>query len=152
MSALRVVIADDHPAYRQGLAKLLTAAGIDVVAEAVNGWAAVKAVEKMAPDVAILDLDMPALSGLEATRRLTERMPASRVLILSVSAAELDVNDAILAGASGYFLKDGPVEDVVAGIRAVAAGDFVSSPQIASMLRTIRAREDPDPGGRPGPA
>jgi DNA-binding NarL/FixJ family response regulator len=138
MPAPRVVIADDHPPYRHGLAKLLTAAGIDVVAEAGDGRAAVEAVERTAPDVAILDLDMPALSGLEATRRLAERMPASRVLILSVSAEELDVNDAIRAGASGYFLKDGPVEDVVAGIRDVASGEFVSSPRIASMLRRPR--------------
>jgi DNA-binding NarL/FixJ family response regulator len=77
---------------------------------------------------------MPGLSGVELTRRLTERTPASRVLVVTVSALEEDVTEAILAGASGYVLKDGPVEEVVAGIRAAAAGESLISPPIASML------------------
>jgi DNA-binding NarL/FixJ family response regulator len=140
---LRVVVADDHAIYREGLAKLLTASGIEVVGEAANGWEAIRAVEETAPDVVVMDLNMPDLSGVETTRRLAERVPASRVLVVSVSAEEEDVTEAILAGANGYVLKDGPVEEVVAGIRAAAAGESLISPRIASMLlQRIRDRDD----------
>jgi DNA-binding NarL/FixJ family response regulator len=138
---LRVVIADDHPVYRQGLARLLVESGIDVVAEAGNGLEAITAVEQHAPDVVVVDLNMPGLSGVEVTRRLVERTPASRVLVVSVSAQEDDVTEAVLAGASGYVLKEGPVEEVVAGIQAAAAGESLISPRIASMLlRKVRDR------------
>jgi DNA-binding NarL/FixJ family response regulator len=139
---LRVVIADDHPVYRQGLAKVLTSSGIDVVEEASNGFAAIEVVERTAPDVVVMDLNMPRLSGADATRRLTERAPATQVLVLTVSAEEEDVTEAILAGARGYVLKDDPLEEVVSGIRAVAAGESLISPRIASMLLgRIRERE-----------
>jgi DNA-binding NarL/FixJ family response regulator len=131
---LRVVIADDHPFYRQGLARLLTHSGVDVVGQASNGVDGIELVERLAPDVAVVDLNMPGMSGVEVTRRLIERMPASRVLVVSVSAQEDDVTEAILAGASGYVLKDGPVEEVVAGIRAAAAGESLISPRIAATL------------------
>jgi DNA-binding NarL/FixJ family response regulator len=89
-----------------------------------------------------MDLNMPRLSGAETTRRLTEQSPAVRVLVLSVSAEETDALDAILAGASGYLLKDAPVEDVAAGIRAAAAGESLISPKIATMLMArVRERE-----------
>jgi DNA-binding NarL/FixJ family response regulator len=139
---LRVVLVDDHPVYRQGLAKLLVECGVDVVAQAGNGVDALKIVEDTAPDVVVMDLNMPGMSGVEVTRRLTERTPASRVLVVSVSAQEDDVTEAILAGASGYVLKDGPVEEVVAGIQAAAAGESLISPRVASMLlRRIRTDE-----------
>jgi DNA-binding NarL/FixJ family response regulator len=139
---LRVVIADDHPFYRQGLARLLSQSGVEVVGEAANGPDAIELVERTAPDVAVVDLNMPGMSGVEVTRRLNERMPASRVLVVSVSAQEEDVTQAILAGASGYVLKDGPVEEVVAGIRAAAAGESLLSPRIAgTLLDRIRDRE-----------
>ncbi len=138
---LRVVIADDHPFYREGLAKLLIASGIDVVAQVANGEAALQAVEETAPDVVVMDLNMPGMSGLEATRRLTVEAPHTRVLVLSVSAQELDVTEAILAGASGYVLKERPVEEVVAGIRAAATGQAVISPRVATLLLG-RVREE----------
>jgi DNA-binding NarL/FixJ family response regulator len=138
---LRVVIADDHPFYRDGLAKLLLANGIDVVAQVANGEAAIKAVAETAPDVVVMDLNMPGMSGLEATRKLTAEAPHARVLVLSVSAQEFDVTEAILAGASGYVLKERPVEEVVAGIRAAAAGQAVISPRIATLLLG-RVREE----------
>jgi DNA-binding NarL/FixJ family response regulator len=139
---LRVVIADDHPFFRQGLAKLLEKSGVKVVGQAANGIEAIEAVEANAPDVIVMDLNMPGLSGAEATRRLNERNPATKVLVLSVSAEEQDVTEAILSGANGYLLKDGPVEEVVAGIKAVAAGESLISPRIASMLLlTVRDRE-----------
>jgi DNA-binding NarL/FixJ family response regulator len=140
-ATLRVVIADDHPFYRDGLAKLLIASGIDVVAQVANGEAALQAVEETAPDVVVMDLNMPGMSGLEATRRLTVEAPHTRVLVLSVSAQELDVTEAILAGASGYVLKERPVEEVVAGIRAAATGQAVISPRVATLLLG-RVREE----------
>jgi DNA-binding NarL/FixJ family response regulator len=137
---LRVVIADDHPFYRDGLAKLLQSNGIDVAAQAANGEAAIRAVQETAPDVVVMDLNMPGMSGLEATRQLTEVAPHTRVLVLSVSAQEDDVTEAILAGASGYVLKESPVEEVVAGIEAAAAGQALISPRIATLL-LARLRE-----------
>jgi DNA-binding NarL/FixJ family response regulator len=135
---LRTVIADDHPFYRRGLARSLRASGIDVVAEAPNGDAAIRAVEETAPDVVVLDLNMPGMSGVEATARLAERGTSTRVLVLSVSAEQADVADAILAGASGYVLKDRPVEELVAAIRTVASGGWHVSPEIAvALLRRL---------------
>jgi DNA-binding NarL/FixJ family response regulator len=142
VSTHRVVLADDHPCYRQGLTRLLTESGVDVVAEAGNGWAALRAVASTSPDVVVLDLKMPGLSGAEVTRRLTSCDPPHRVLVLSVSASEADVASALRSGASGYFLKEGPVEEVVAGIAAVAEGESFFSPRIAAMLlRRMRERE-----------
>jgi DNA-binding NarL/FixJ family response regulator len=139
---LRVVLVDDHPVYREGLAKLLMECDVDVVAQAGNGPEAISIVEEIAPDVVVMDLNMPGMSGVEVTRRLTEQNPASRVLVVSVSAQEEDVTEAILAGASGYVLKDGPVEEVVAGIQAAAAGESLISPRIATMLlRRMRLDE-----------
>jgi DNA-binding NarL/FixJ family response regulator len=147
---LRVVLVDDHPVYRQGLGKLLVECGIDVVAQAGNGPDAIRIVEETAPDVVVMDLNMPGMSGVEVTRRLTERNPASRVLVVSVSAQEEDVTEAILSGASGYVLKDGPVEEVVAGIQAAAAGESLISPRIASMLlRRIRTDESAEAEAAP---
>jgi DNA-binding NarL/FixJ family response regulator len=131
---LRAVVADDHPFYRDGLTELLRRSGVEVVADVPNGEAAIKAVEDLAPDVVVLDLNMPGLSGIEATRRLAEVAPATRVLVLTVSAQEADVTDAIVAGASGYVLKESPVEEVVAGIRAAATGQSFISPRIATLL------------------
>ncbi len=142
MSNHRVVVADDHPFYRQALAKMLTESGVDVVGEAGNGWAALRAVERRAPDVVLLDLNLPGLSGAEVTRRLTSCSPPHRVLVLAVSTSEDDVTSVLRAGATGYLLKDGPVEDVVAGIGAAARGESLFSPRIGAMLlRKIRERE-----------
>jgi DNA-binding NarL/FixJ family response regulator len=139
---LRVVLVDDHPVYREGLAKLLLECGVDVIAQAGNGADALSIVEQTAPDVVVMDLNMPGMSGVDVTRKLVERTPASRVLIVSVSAQEEDVTEAILAGASGYVLKDGPVEEVVAGIQAAANGESLISPRIATMLlRRMRLDE-----------
>jgi DNA-binding NarL/FixJ family response regulator len=136
---LRVVVVDDHSFYRAGLTRLLRHSGVDVVAEAPNGEEAIRLVAETAPDVVVMDLNMPGMSGIEATRRLVEESPATKVLVLTVSADEADVTDAILAGASGYVLKDGPVEEVVAGIEAVAAGQSLISPRVATfMLHHLR--------------
>jgi DNA-binding NarL/FixJ family response regulator len=131
---MRVVIADDHTFYREGLARLLRKFGVDVVGEAPDGDAALRLVEQTSPDVLLLDLRMPGVSGLDALRILTERAGPARVLVLSVSAEESDVTEAIAAGACGYVLKDEPVEEVIAGIRAAAAGGARISPGTASAL------------------
>jgi two-component system NarL family response regulator len=116
-----------------------------VIAQAGNGADALSLVEEMAPDVVVMDLNMPGMSGVEVTRKLVERTPASRVLVVSVSAQEEDVTEAILAGASGYVLKDGAVEEVVAGIQAAANGESLISPRIATMLlRRMRLDEPAD--------
>jgi DNA-binding NarL/FixJ family response regulator len=131
---MRVVIADDHAFYREGLVRLLRKFGVDVVGEAADGEAAIRMVDETAPDVVLLDLRMPGMSGLEAVRLLTDQAAAARVLVLSVSADEADVTAAIIAGASGYVLKDEPVEEVIAGIRAAAAGGARISPGTATAL------------------
>jgi DNA-binding NarL/FixJ family response regulator len=142
---VRVVIADDHTAYRSGLASLLRDSGIDVVGEASNGFAAIQSVEDAQPDVVVMNLNMQGLSGVQATRRLTEQGPGTRVLVHSVSVQESDVTDAIAAGASGYVLKDRPLEELVAGIRAVARGESPISPGVAAVL-VRRLREAIDAG------
>jgi DNA-binding NarL/FixJ family response regulator len=152
---LRVVVVDDHVYYRQGLIKLLGELGIDVVGEAASGAAAIDVVEQTAPDVVVMDVRMPGLSGVETTRLLCARNPSSRVLVLSVSDDEADVTSAILAGAQGYVVKDAPPGQVIAGIRAVAAGECLISPRIASILLTsLREREQieayPPPVGLSG--
>jgi DNA-binding NarL/FixJ family response regulator len=149
---MRVVIADDHTFYREGLARLLRKFGIDVVGEAPDGDACIRLVEQIAPDVVLVDLRMPGLSGLETVRLLTEQASPSRVLVLSVSTEESDVTDAIAAGASGYVLKDEPVEEVIAGLRAAAAGRARISPGTATALLgsvrgAIEAGEDLAGGG-----
>jgi DNA-binding NarL/FixJ family response regulator len=136
---LRVVIADNHTSYRLGLAKLLTSFGIEVVGEASNGSAAIQSVEATSPDVVLMDPGMHGLSGIEATRRLTEQGSSSRVLVLSVSVDEDDVTGAILAGAAGYLLKDEPLDEITAAIRATAFGQSHISPTVAAvLLRRIR--------------
>jgi DNA-binding NarL/FixJ family response regulator len=132
---IRVVIADDHRAFRHGLARLLRANGIDVVAEAANGDAALRAVHATAPDVVVMDLSMPGLSGLEATRRLAAEAPDTRVVVLSVSAGAGEVGDALEAGAQAYVLKDGPLEHVLGAIRAAAIGHSLAIPPLRALTR-----------------
>jgi DNA-binding NarL/FixJ family response regulator len=130
----RVVVADDHPFYRKGLVSSLRECGVDVVREVANGDAAIRAVAETAPDVVLMDLSMPGVNGVEATRRLAELFPMSRVVMLSVSAEESDVVNAMHAGATGYLLKESPPEEVITAIREAAAGRPVVSARLAAML------------------
>lgn len=145
-----VFIVDDHSFFRAGLRSLLAEHGFEVVGEAPSGEAALPLVERRRPDVIVMDLNMPGMSGVEVTRALTERNPASRVLVVSVSAQEEDVTEAILAGASGYVLKDGPVEEVVAGIQAASNGESLISPRIATMLLRRMRLDEPVEAEAPG--
>ena len=147
---LRVVIADDHPFYRDGLARLLRDNEIEVLAEVPNGRAALEAYDSFTPDVMVMDLNMPGMSGIEATRHLMERHPTARVLVLTVSTEEADVTEAIFAGATGYVLKDAPIEEVVAGIRAAANGQSMISPRVATQLLRRIHEEVRGSNGRAG--
>jgi DNA-binding NarL/FixJ family response regulator len=139
--SLRVVIADDHPHYRASLARELRTNGIEVVAAVPNATVAMAAVAEHAPDVVIMDLNMPGMPGFEAIRRLGDRAPQARVVVLTVSAESPDMADAMLSGAVGYVLKDDLPEDIVEAVRAAAAGEPAISPRAAGML-LMRIRHD----------
>jgi DNA-binding NarL/FixJ family response regulator len=131
MSRLRVVIADDQPLMRAGFRAVLEATGsIEVVAEAGDGEAAIRAAEAHRPDVVLMDIRMPGTDGIEATRRL----PRDRVLILTTFGLDDYIVDALRAGASGFLTKDAPAADLVAAVRAIAAGDAVLSPAVTRRL------------------
>src|SRR3954453_6689721 len=105
---VRVALVDDHELFRHGLRDLLEAHGLEVVGEASSGEEAIGLAAEQIPDVVLMDLSMPGISGVEATRQIRVDTPHTRLVMLTVSADEEDVNEAILAGASGYLLKDGP--------------------------------------------
>ncbi|WP_341976127.1 response regulator transcription factor [Microbacterium sp. LTA6] len=139
---IRVIVADDHPIVRSGIVGLLALDdGLEVVGEASDGLEAVELVRTLRPDVVLMDLRMPRLSGAEATARITEELPGVRVLVLTTYESDDDILGAIEAGASGYLLKAAPQEEIVAGIRSVAEGHTVLAPSIAATLVT-RMRTD----------
>jgi DNA-binding NarL/FixJ family response regulator len=138
--ALRVLLVDDHDLFRTGLRNLLEEQGVNVVAEAGAGADAVKAVREHAPDVVVMDLNMPGMSGVEATRQITKISPLTRVLVLTISDQDGDVMDAILAGACGYLLKDASIQELMRGIEAAAIGESLISSHIAGkVLQRLRA-------------
>jgi DNA-binding NarL/FixJ family response regulator len=137
---LRVVIADDQPMMRAGFKAVLEASGdIQVVAEAATGEEAVEAATAHSPDVVLMDIRMPDMDGIEATRRL----PRQRVLILTTFGLDEYIISALRAGASGFLLKDAPTHEVLAAVRAVAAGDAVLSAPITRQLLDQVARRLP---------
>jgi DNA-binding NarL/FixJ family response regulator len=138
--ALRVLIVDDHDLFRTGLRNLLEEQGIVVIGEAAAGNEAIRAVRELAPDVVVMDLNMPGMSGVEATRHITGVAPLTRVLVLTISDQDNDVLDAILAGACGYLLKDSSIQELMAGIRAASVGESLISPHIAAkVLQRVRS-------------
>ena len=138
--ALRVVIVDDHDLFRTGLRNLLEEQGIQVVGEAAAGNDAIRSVRELAPDVVVMDLNMPGMTGVEATRQITSIAPLTRVLVLTISDQDSDVLDAILAGACGYLLKDSSIQDLMQGIRAASIGESLISPNIAAkVLQRVRS-------------
>ena len=138
---LRVLLVDDHDLFRTGLRNLLREyGGVSVVGEAANGVEAVRLVRELAPEVVVMDLNMPTMDGVEATRHITALSPLTRVIVLTISEDDTDVMDAIVAGACGYLLKDASIADVVSGIRSAAVGASLISPTIASkVLNRVRA-------------
>jgi DNA-binding NarL/FixJ family response regulator len=132
---------DDHDLFRTGLKTLLEEQGVNVVGEAANGQTAIRMVGELAPDVVIMDLNMPGLTGVETTRKLAGIAPLTRVVVLTISADDEDVMDAVMAGACGYLLKDSSIQELIMGIRAAAGGESLISPQIAAkVLRRLRAQ------------
>lgn len=141
---IRVVVADDHPIVRAGIVGLLeTADGIAVVGEAADGAEAVEVAAATRPDLVLMDLRMPVLGGAAATERIVAAGGA-RVLVLTTYDTDDDLLPAIEAGASGYLLKAAPQEEILAGVRAVAAGETVLAPSIAAKL-VRRVRGGPTP-------
>jgi DNA-binding NarL/FixJ family response regulator len=139
-AAARVLLVDDHDLFRTGLRNLLEEQGVDVVGEAANGADAIRAVRELAPDVVVMDLNMPGMTGVEATRQVSSIAPLTRVVVLTISDQDADVMDAILAGACGYLLKDSSIQELMRGIRSAAIGESLISPTIAGkVLQRVRA-------------
>ena len=145
--SIRVVIADDQPLVRTGLHRILAAdPGIDVVAEAEDGLGAVEAVQRTQPDVAVLDIRMPVVDGLEATRRITAAHPDTRVLVLTTFGLDEYVVSALRGGASGFMLKDARPEELIAGVKTIAAGEALLSPGVTrAVVERFAALPDPPP-------
>jgi DNA-binding NarL/FixJ family response regulator len=141
LEELRVLVVDDHDLFRTGLRNLLEEEGVNVVGEAENGENAIRLASDLTPDVVIMDLNMPGAGGVETTRRLSSLAPLSRVVVLTISADDDDVMNAVMAGACGYLLKDSSIQELIAGIRAASEGESLISPQIAAkVLQRLRAR------------
>jgi DNA-binding NarL/FixJ family response regulator len=133
-TAITVVVIDDHVLFRSGLRELLEQEEIRVVGEASNAESGLELIQRLAPDVAIVDLGLPRMSGHEAIREIVTSAPGTQVLVLTISSSGDDVTEAVLAGACGYLLKDASVGDIVAGVRAAAVGDSMVSPRMARTL------------------
>jgi DNA-binding NarL/FixJ family response regulator len=132
---IRVLLADDQALVRAGFRALLDAEDdIDVVAEAVNGAEALTLARQHAPDVVLMDIRMPELDGLEATRRILAANPRARILILTTFGLDEYVFEALSAGASGFVLKDDPPEQLIAAVRTIAAGDALLSPAVTKRV------------------
>ena len=141
LDELRVLLVDDHDLFRTGLKNLLVEQGLKVAGEAENGEVALRQVAELAPDVVVMDLNMPGPSGVETIQQITATAPLARVVVLTISDDDADVVNAVMAGACGYLLKDASVDQLIAGIRAAAAGESLISPQIAAkMLQLLRAQ------------
>ena len=140
--ALRVLLVDDHALFRRGLRRVLDEHGFEVVGEASNGEAGVRMAAELRPDLVMMDLHMPILSGVDATRRIRAVDADARVVILTISEAEADIVDALLAGASGYLLKDAEPDVIARGLRAAADGEAVISPAATStLIQRVREQE-----------
>jgi DNA-binding NarL/FixJ family response regulator len=136
--AISVLLADDHPMYRLGLHALLQASdGFDVVGEASTGAEAVAVARDLEPDVVVMDLRMPDLNGIEATRSIVRDRPGAAVLILTYSDDDQSLLDAVLAGARGYVLKDAGPDAILRSVRDVAAGEMVLGASIAGRLQNL---------------
>jgi DNA-binding NarL/FixJ family response regulator len=134
---VRVLIADDQPLFRRGLWVVLgTDERIEVVAEAENGEEAIARAVELVPDVVLMDVRMPKVNGIEAARVISEQVPTTKIIMLTVSDEEDDLYEAIKAGATGYLLKEISVEEVAEAIQAVVQGQSLITPSMASKLLT----------------
>jgi len=135
MPRIRILLADDHAVVRQGFKMILDAQpDMEIVGEAGNGREAVDLVEKLKPDVIVMDVAMPELNGIEATRRVTQSVPHARVIALSMHKDSVYVREVLRAGARGYLLKDSGAGDLVSAVRAVARGEGYLSPGVSNAV------------------
>jgi DNA-binding NarL/FixJ family response regulator len=137
-----VFVVDDHGFFRAGMRSVLGEHGFPVVGDAPSGEAALPLIERRKPDVVVMDLSMPGMSGAETTREIMRRSPSTTVLVVTVSTGEADVLDALEAGAAGYLLKDSPPAELVGAIETAVNGDTPLSPRIAKLV-VQRARMAP---------
>ena len=147
---IRVMVVDDHPMWRDGVRADLEASGVaTVVAEAADGGDAVEKARETMPEVVLMDLQMPTVSGVEATRAIVEESPHIKVLVLSASAEEADVLEAVKAGASGYLLKSTPAAEVSAAVRRIREGEPVFTPSLAGLVlnefRRVATKDPQEP-------
>jgi len=132
---VRLIIVDDHPVVRQGLRGMLsTDPTLDVVGEAATGEDALVQIAELNPDVVLMDLRMPGMDGATATGRITREHPSVKVVVLTTYDSDTDILRAVEAGAAGYLLKDTPMEDLAAALRAAARGETVLAPPVAARL------------------
>jgi DNA-binding NarL/FixJ family response regulator len=144
MEVLRVLIADDHPLFRHGIAALLqVAAAFEVVGEATTGEEVVTLAEHLQPDVILMDIHMPGISGIEATRRIVHTSPHIRILMITMSEDDASMFAAMQAGARGYVLKDAQKEDMLRAILAIGHGEAIFSPAVATRLINFFAAPRP---------
>lgn len=135
MPGLRVLLADDHVLVRTGIRMLLQKSeGVEVVGEADDGRRAVALVQELRPQIVLMDISMPSLNGLDATAQIVRDCPQTRVIILSMSADEAHVLQALRAGASGYLLKDASPEELTLALQAVARGDTWLTPRVSKQV------------------
>lgn len=143
---IRILLADDHSVVRQGFSAILrTQADMDVIAEATNGREAVEKALALKPDVIVMDVAMPELNGIEATRRIQEEAPRSRILALSMHKDAVYVREILRAGARGYLLKDAIDTDFISAVRAVARGDGYISPAVSEAVLSDYRRHVTNP-------
>jgi len=147
--SIRVLVVDDHPVWRDGVRSDLEAAGHSVVGEASDGREAIALARDCMPEVILMDLQLPHVSGVDATSRIIEESPHVKVLVLSASAEEKDVFEAVKAGASGYLLKSSTSEELVSAVARVRAGEPVFTPSLAGLVldefRRISSKESGEP-------
>jgi len=130
----RVMVVDDHPMWRDGVARDLAEAGFDVAATAGDAAQALRILPATRPDLVVLDLQLPDSSGVDAIKQLTAAQPGIRVLVLSASGEQRDVLDAVKAGASGYLVKSAARDEFIDAVRRTAAGDAVFTPGLAGLV------------------
>jgi DNA-binding NarL/FixJ family response regulator len=146
MKRIRILLADDHAVVRQGFKMILAEQpDMEIAGEAANGREAVELAEKIKPDVVVMDVAMPELNGIEATRRLAASAPHIRVLALSMHKDSVYVREILRAGARGYLLKDSPAQDLLAAVRAVAGGKGYLSPAVSSAVLDDYRKHVTDP-------
>ncbi|MFJ9024602.1 response regulator [Streptomyces sp. NPDC102259] len=147
---IRVMVVDDHPMWRDAVARDLAEAGLDVVATAGDGEQAVRRAKATTPDVLVLDLNLPAKPGVQVCKEVVAANPALRVLVLSASGEHADVLEAVKSGATGYLLKSASTEELLDAVRRTAVGDPVFTPGLAGLVLGEYRRLASDPGPASG--